>query len=34
LLLGSILVFVLVAAAMVITRKLDWYSLGIQQARA
>ncbi len=33
LLLGSILVFVLVAAAMVITRKLDWYSLGIQQAR-
>jgi inner membrane protein len=28
LLLGSILVFVLVAAAMAITRKLDWYSVG------
>jgi inner membrane protein len=28
LLLGALLVFVLVAAAMVITRKVDWYSLG------
>jgi len=28
LLLGSVLVFALVAAAMTITRKLDWYSLG------
>jgi inner membrane protein len=28
LLLGSLLVFALLAAAMAITRKLDWYSLG------
>jgi len=34
LLLGSILVFVLIAAAMAITRKLDWYSLGTQKAQA
>ena len=32
LLLGSVLVFALVAAAMVITRKLDWYSLGAARA--
>jgi inner membrane protein len=30
LLLGALLVFVLVAAAMVITRNVDWYSLGSQ----
>jgi inner membrane protein len=32
LLLGSVLVFALVAAAMVITRKLDWYALGAARA--
>lgn len=31
LLLGSILVFALVAAAMLITRKLDWYALGTRK---
>jgi len=31
LLLGALLVFALVAAAMVITRNLDWYSLGTQK---
>jgi inner membrane protein len=32
LLLGSILVFALVAAAMTITRRLDWYSIGTARA--
>ena len=31
LLLGSLLVFGLLAAAMIVTRKLDWYALGAQQ---
>jgi inner membrane protein len=34
LLLGSILVFALVAAAMTITRKLDWYALAPRKAAA
>ena len=34
LLLGSLLVFGLVAAAMIITRKLDWYALGAARPAA
>jgi len=34
LLLGSLLVFALLAAVMTITRKLDWYSLARAAARA
>ena len=34
LLLGSLLVFGLVAAAMMITRKVDWYSLEGQKRQA
>ena len=34
LLLGSLLVFALIAAAMVLTRKVDWYRLGVSEAPA
>ena len=32
LLLGSLLVFAMLAAAMVMTRKIDWYALGTNGA--
>ena len=33
LMLGSLLLFALLAAAMIATRKLDWYRLGSQESQ-